>query len=42
MFEYKKTKSAYAAMHHPFTMPFLEDVELMQDDETKPQVRRSL
>ena len=39
MFEYKKDEKRYAAMHHPFTMPFLEDVELMQDDETKPQVR---
>ena len=26
MFEYKKDEKRYAAMHHPFTMPFLEDV----------------
>ena len=39
MFEYKKDEKRYAAMHHPFTMPFLEDVELMQDDKTKPLVR---
>lgn len=39
MFEYKKDENRYAAMHHPFTMPFLEDVDLMLDDATKPQVR---
>lgn len=39
MFEYKKDEGRYAAMHHPFTMPFLEDVELMFDDRTKPLVR---
>ncbi len=39
MFEYKKDEQRYAAMHHPFTMPFLEDVPLMQDDATKPRVR---
>lgn len=39
MFEYKKDEKRYAAMHHPFTMPFPEDVELMQDDRTKPLVR---
>ena len=27
MFEYKKDEKRFAAMHHPFTMPFLEDVE---------------
>ena len=26
-------------MHHPFTMPFEEDIDLMQDDATKPRVR---
>jgi aspartyl-tRNA synthetase len=26
-------------MHHPFTMPYEEDIDLMQDDATKPQVR---
>ncbi len=39
MFEYKKEEKRYAAMHHPFTMPFLEDVGLMLDDSTKGQVR---
>ena len=39
MFEYKKDEKRYAAMHHPFTMPFPEDVELMQEDRTKPLVR---
>ncbi|MDD3335395.1 MAG: aspartate--tRNA ligase [Eubacteriales bacterium] len=39
MFEYKKDEGRYAAMHHPFTMPFLEDVDLMFDDKTKPLVR---
>ncbi|MBN1777210.1 MAG: aspartate--tRNA ligase [Clostridiales bacterium] len=39
MFEYKKDEKRFAAMHHPFTMPFLEDVELMADDATKAQVR---
>lgn len=39
MFEYKKEEGRFAAMHHPFTMPFLEDLELMQKDETKPLVR---
>ncbi len=39
MFEYKKDEGRYAAMHHPFTMPFLEDVDKMLDDATKPLVR---
>ncbi len=39
MFEYKKDEKRYAAMHHPFTMPFYEDLELMKDDATKGQVR---
>jgi aspartyl-tRNA synthetase len=39
MFEYKKDEKRFAAMHHPFTMPFLEDVGLMLDDATKEQVR---
>ena len=39
MFEYKKDEKRYAAMHHPFTMPFLEDLELMREDATKGQVR---
>ncbi|MEG2253654.1 MAG: aspartate--tRNA ligase, partial [Clostridia bacterium] len=39
MFEYKKDEQRFAAMHHPFTMPFLEDIDLMQDDATKPRVR---
>ena len=39
MFEYKKDENRYAAMHHPFTMPYEEDIDLMQDDATKPQVR---
>ena len=39
MFEYKKDENRFAAMHHPFTMPFLEDIELMFDDATKPRVR---
>ena len=39
MFEYKKEEKRFAAMHHPFTMPFLEDIELMADDSTKAQVR---
>ena len=39
MFEYKKDEQRFAAMHHPFTMPFLEEVDLMFDDATKPQVR---
>ncbi len=39
MFEYKKDENRYAAMHHPFTMPFEEDLDLMQDDATKPLVR---
>ena len=39
MFEYKKDEQRFAAMHHPFTMPFLEDVDLMFDDATKPRVR---
>ncbi len=39
MFEYKKDDNRYAAMHHPFTMPFEEDIDLMQDDATKPLVR---
>ncbi|NLI22035.1 MAG: aspartate--tRNA ligase [Clostridiales bacterium] len=39
MFEYKKDENRYAAMHHPFTMPYEEDLDLMQDDATKPMVR---
>ncbi len=39
MFEYKKDENRYAAMHHPFTMPYEEDLDLIQDDATKPQVR---
>ena len=39
MFEYKKDEKRFAAMHHPFTMPFKEDLELMMDDATKAQVR---
>ncbi len=39
MFEYKKEEKRFAAMHHPFTMPFPEDLELMMDDGTKAQVR---
>ncbi|MBE0601648.1 MAG: aspartate--tRNA ligase, partial [Firmicutes bacterium] len=39
MFEYKKDEKRFAAMHHPFTMPFLDDLELMADDATKAQVR---
>ncbi len=39
MFEYKKDENRYAAMHHPFTMPYEEDLDLMQDDATKPLVR---
>jgi len=39
MFEYKKEEKRFAAMHHPFTMPFKEDLELMMDDSTKAQVR---
>ena len=39
MFEYKKDEKRFAAMHHPFTMPFLEDLELMADDATKARVR---
>jgi len=39
MFEYKKDEKRYAAMHHPFTMPFLEDLELMKNESTKGQVR---
>ncbi|MCE5342880.1 MAG: aspartate--tRNA ligase [Eubacteriales bacterium] len=39
MFEYKKDENRYAAMHHPFTMPYEEDLDLMLDDATKPQVR---
>ncbi len=39
MFEYKKDEKRFAAMHHPFTMPFLEDIDLMADDATKAQVR---
>ena len=39
MFEYKKDENRFAAMHHPFTMPYEEDLDLMQDDATKPMVR---
>lgn len=39
MFEYKKEDKRFAAMHHPFTMPFKEDLPLMMDDSTKAQVR---
>ncbi|NCB37028.1 MAG: Asp-tRNA(Asn)/Glu-tRNA(Gln) amidotransferase GatCAB subunit C, partial [Clostridia bacterium] len=39
MFEYKKDENRYAAMHHPFTMPYEEDLDLMQEDATKPLVR---
>ena len=39
MFEYKKDDNRFAAMHHPFTMPYEEDLDLMQDDATKPMVR---
>ncbi len=39
MFEYKKDEGRYAAMHHPFTMPFPEDIEAMLDDSAKPTVR---
>jgi aspartyl-tRNA synthetase len=39
MFEYKKDEKRFAAMHHPFTMPFKEDFDLMMDDKTKAQVR---
>lgn len=39
MFEYKKDDGRYAAMHHPFTMPYEADIDLMQDDATKPLVR---
>lgn len=39
MFEFKKEDGRYAAMHHPFTMPYEEDLELMAEDATKPLVR---
>ena len=39
MFEYKADEGRYAAMHHPFTMPFEEDLPLMARDDTKPLVR---
>lgn len=39
MFEYKKDEKRFAAMHHPFTMPFQEDFGLIMDDKTKAQVR---
>ncbi|HNW85717.1 MAG TPA: aspartate--tRNA ligase [Candidatus Limiplasma sp.] len=39
MFEYKKDEGRYAAMHHPFTMPYEEDLDLMLEDATKPMVR---
>jgi len=39
MFEYKKDDGRYAAMHHPFTMPYEEDIDLMLEDATKPLVR---
>ena len=39
MFEYKKDEKRYTAMHHPFTMPFMEDIDLMADNSTKAQVR---
>ena len=39
MFEYKKDENRFAAMHHPFTMPYEEDLDLMAEDATKPLVR---
>lgn len=39
MFEYKKDENRFAAMHHPFTMPYEEDLDLMLEDATKPLVR---
>lgn len=39
MFEYKKDEKRFAAMHHPFTMPNLDDLDKMMDDRTKLQVR---
>ncbi|MFH1880595.1 MAG: aspartate--tRNA ligase, partial [Bacillota bacterium] len=39
MFEYKKEEKRFAAMHHPFTMPYPDDLDLMMDDSTKAQVR---
>ncbi|MEI3061526.1 MAG: aspartate--tRNA ligase [Oscillospiraceae bacterium] len=35
MFEYSEEDNRYVAMHHPFTAPMDEDVELLETDKTK-------
>ena len=33
MFEYSEEQGRYLAMHHPFTMPMEEDIDLLDTDE---------
>ncbi len=35
LFEYDEKDGRYYAAHHPFTMPFVEDIELMDTDPSK-------
>ncbi len=39
MFEYDETEKRYVAVHHPFTSPKMEDVELLDTDPTKARAR---
>ena len=39
MFEWSDTENRYMAMHHPFTMPYEEDLHLLSDKEALGKVR---
>jgi len=39
MFEYDEAEKRYVAVHHPFTSPKTEDVELLDTDPTKARAR---
>ena len=38
MFEYSQTEQRYIAMHHPFTMPYPQDLQYIK---TRPELVRS-
>jgi len=39
MFEYDENNKRYVAVHHPFTSPNLEDLELLDSDPSKARAR---
>ncbi|MEG1205457.1 MAG: aspartate--tRNA ligase [Angelakisella sp.] len=39
LFEYDEEENRYCAMHHPFTSPMLEDLEMMETDPAKCRAR---